>query len=106
MGAMLYFGKCCQIFRGKSKNIPGNIFKHFGECCQTFHGISSNIFGDVFKHSGEWHQIFLGMASKVPGNVTESQMDETLESTDLFRDGSIRIDKTSHDDLGNLANEL
>lgn len=38
--------------------------------------------------------------------VTEIQMDETLESTDLFRDCSIRIDKTSHDDLGNLANEL
>ena len=33
-------------------------------------------------------------------------MDETLESTDVVKDFSIRLDKTSHDYLTNLANEF
>ena len=38
--------------------------------------------------------------------VIDSQIDETLESTDVIKDFSIRSDKTSHDNLTNLANEF
>ena len=37
--------------------------------------------------------------------VIDSQMNETLESTDVAKDLPIRLGKTSHDDLTNLANE-
>ena len=36
--------------------------------------------------------------------VIESQIGETLESTDVVKDLSIRLDKISHDDFTNLAN--
>ena len=38
--------------------------------------------------------------------VMDSQICETLESTDVVKDLPIRLDKTSHDDLPNLANEF
>ena len=38
--------------------------------------------------------------------VIDSQTGETLESTDVVKDLSIRLDKTSHDSLTNLANEF
>ena len=37
--------------------------------------------------------------------VIDSQIGETLESTDMVNDLSIRLDKTSQDNLTNLANE-
>ena len=40
------------------------------------------------------------------GCVKDSQIGETLESTDVDEDLSIRLDKTSHDDVANLANEF
>ena len=40
IGGMLYSGEC-QIFRGISPNIPGNIAKYSGECRQTFWGMPS-----------------------------------------------------------------
>ena len=36
--------------------------------------------------------------------VIHNQIDETLESTDVAKDFSIMLDKTSHDDLTKLAN--
>ena len=36
--------------------------------------------------------------------VIDSQIGETLESTDVVKNFSIRLDKTSHYDLTNLAN--
>ena len=38
--------------------------------------------------------------------VIDSQIHETLESTDVVKDLPIRLDKTSHDDLTKLANEF
>ena len=38
--------------------------------------------------------------------VIDSQIDETLESTDAVKDLPIRLDKTSHDDLTKLTNEF
>ena len=38
--------------------------------------------------------------------VIHNQIDETLESTDVVKDLSIMLDKTSHDDLTKLANEF
>ena len=38
--------------------------------------------------------------------VIHSQIDETLASTDVVKDLSIMLDKTSHDDLTKLANEF
>ena len=38
--------------------------------------------------------------------VIDSQIGETLESTDVVKDLSTRLDKSSHSDLTNLANEL
>ena len=40
------------------------------------------------------------------GCVKDSQIGETLESTDVDEDLSIRLDKTSHDDVANLANSF
>ena len=37
--------------------------------------------------------------------VIGSQIDKTLKSTDVVKDLSIRLDKTSHDNLTNLAND-
>ena len=38
--------------------------------------------------------------------VIDSQISEALESTDVGKDFSIRLNKTSHDNLSNLANEF
>ena len=38
--------------------------------------------------------------------VIDSQIGKTLESTDVVKDLPVRLDKTSHDDLANLANEF
>ena len=38
--------------------------------------------------------------------VIDSQIHETLESTDVVKDLPIRLDKTSHDDLKKLANDF
>ena len=38
--------------------------------------------------------------------VTYSHNGKTLESTDIVKDLAIRLDKTSHDNLTNLANEF
>ena len=38
--------------------------------------------------------------------VIDSLIGKTLESTDVVKDLTIRLDKTSHDDLPNLANEF
>ena len=38
--------------------------------------------------------------------VIRNQIDKTLESTDVVKDLSIMLDKTSHDDLTKLANEF
>ena len=38
--------------------------------------------------------------------VIDSQIGETLESTGLVKDLPIRLEKTSHDDLTNLANKF
>ena len=38
--------------------------------------------------------------------VTDSQISETLERTDVVKDLPVRLDKTSHDDTTNLANEF
>ena len=38
--------------------------------------------------------------------VMDSQICETLESTDVVKDLPIRLDKTSHDDLTNLVNKF
>ena len=39
-------------------------------------------------------------------SVIDSQIHETLESTDVAKDLQIRLGKTSHDDLTKLANEF
>ena len=38
--------------------------------------------------------------------VIDSQISETLERTDVVKDLPVRLDKTSHDDPTNLANEF
>ena len=38
--------------------------------------------------------------------VIDSQIGETMESTDVVKDLSIRLDKTFHDSLTNLASEF
>ena len=38
--------------------------------------------------------------------VIDSQIHETLESTDVVKDLPVRLDKTSHDDLTKLANQV
>ena len=38
--------------------------------------------------------------------VIDSHIDKTLQTTDIAKDFSVRLDKTSHDNLTNLVNEF
>ena len=69
IGGMLYSGECCQILRGMSPNIPGNVAQHSGKRPQTLWEMSSNIQGNVAKHTGEFPQTFREMSSNILGNV-------------------------------------